>query len=731
AATGEYKLSAPPGTYTLRARAESWEHEDDFEWRPGRDAAQVSADGFALTGDRRQDLRLPLVPFPVRVLDPSGQPVAQAWIESASDGTADTTGQLFPGAATRGSFSSNRWTDSSGVATLQVLPGVPFTASVDPPGDRGLPAVAHISGTATGADVHLEDGATLQGRLRAPDSSPESANHGWLVPDSGPRRAITLGPDGAYAITAVPGRYRIELDTEDDFSRPSDDEASWSLVSSAFDLDDDTTFDLTIADRGATVRAVGEDGYDLIGDFDSRASGASIEDFELAPGFTASSTFSLFGPGSSNSLSLPVLAPSRATTSFETDIGGVGFDVSLPRLYVAPGEDTVVAVVAGAVRFLSRHPEGLLVTNHADGSATVTWNPPTDDGGSPVTGYLVSAVANEPGGKQTRTRTFVKAPATSGTFSGLTLGREYRFAVASITARGVGGEANTRWTLISASNPGPQDPMLPEPPAQDPPAAGNADTPQPARPGYWMLGANGQIHIFGEAAELGSPMGTLGAARAVDVEPTPTGAGYWILDDAGRVTAHGDALAGLGPVDRSRLASGEKPTSLSATPSGQGFWIFTTRGRALAFGDATFLGDVSAITLNGPVLDSVATPSGQGYFMVAADGGIFTFGDATFAGSMGGQKLNAPVQSLVPDGDGAGYWLVAADGGVFSFDAPFKGSLGSVRLNRPVTGMVRYGDGYLMVGEDGGIFNFSNLAFSGSLGADPPDHRIVSVAAIR
>jgi len=26
-------------------------------------------------------------------------------------------------------------------------------------------------------------------------------------------------------------------------------------------------------------------------------------------------------------------------------------------------------------------------------------------------------------------------------------------------------------------------------------------------------------------------------------------------------------------------------------------------------------------------------------------------------------------------------------------------------LNRPITGMVRYGNGYLMVGSDGGIFN--------------------------
>jgi hypothetical protein len=32
------------------------------------------------------------------------------------------------------------------------------------------------------------------------------------------------------------------------------------------------------------------------------------------------------------------------------------------------------------------------------------------------------------------------------------------------------------------------------------------------------------------------------------------------------------------------------------------------------------------------------------------------------------------------------------------------------------------------VGEDGGIFSFSDLAFVGSLGNDPPPERIVSVA---
>ena len=249
-----------------------------------------------------------------------------------------------------------------------------------------------------------------------------------------------------------------------------------------------------------------------------------------------------------------------------------------------------------------------------------------------------------------------------------------------------------------------------------------------ATAGYWMLGADGAIYPFGAAGSFGNPALPPGRS-AVDVEPTRTGRGYWVLDDRGAVTSYGDATA-FGDVSPAVLRPGELPTSLSATPSGQGYRVFTNRGRAVPFGDARFLGDVSALALNGPVLDSVTTPSGEGYYMVASDGGIFAFGDARFAGSMGGQRLNAPVRSLVPDGDGSGYWLVASDGGIFAFEAPFKGSMGSVPLARPVTGMVRYGDGYLMAGEDGGIFNFSGLAFAGSLGDRPPARPIVSVAAL-
>jgi hypothetical protein len=44
--------------------------------------------------------------------------------------------------------------------------------------------------------------------------------------------------------------------------------------------------------------------------------------------------------------------------------------------------------------------------------------------------------------------------------------------------------------------------------------------------------------------------------------------------------------------------------------------------------------------------------------------------------------------------------------------------------------MVPYGDGYLMVAEDGGVFDFSDRPFSGSLGDHPPAHPVISVGAL-
>ena len=73
--------------------------------------------------------------------------------------------------------------------------------------------------------------------------------------------------------------------------------------------------------------------------------------------------------------------------------------------------------------------------------------------------------------------------------------------------------------------------------------------------------------------------------------------------------------------------------------------------------------------------------------------------------------------------------MVAGDGGVFAFDAPFRGSLGSVVLNAPVVGAAAFDAGYLLVGADGGVFDFSNQRFSGSLADRVLSSPIVAIAS--
>jgi len=53
-----------------------------------------------------------------------------------------------------------------------------------------------------------------------------------------------------------------------------------------------------------------------------------------------------------------------------------------------------------------------------------------------------------------------------------------------------------------------------------------------------------------------------------------------------------------------------------------------------------------------------------------------------------------------------------------------------VTLNAAVNGMVAFGEGYLMVASDGGVFNFSNKIFHGSLGDMPPPNPIVAIAPL-
>jgi hypothetical protein len=96
-----------------------------------------------------------------------------------------------------------------------------------------------------------------------------------------------------------------------------------------------------------------------------------------------------------------------------------------------------------------------------------------------------------------------------------------------------------------------------------------------------------------------------------------------------------------------------------------------------------------------------------------------------------GAPLNKPVVGMAATPDGQGYWLVASDGGIFNYgDAAFFGSMGAMTLNKPIVGMAPTpdGKGYWLVASDGGIFNYGDAAFFGSAGAMTLNKPIVGMA---
>jgi uncharacterized membrane protein YgdD (TMEM256/DUF423 family) len=92
--------------------------------------------------------------------------------------------------------------------------------------------------------------------------------------------------------------------------------------------------------------------------------------------------------------------------------------------------------------------------------------------------------------------------------------------------------------------------------------------------------------------------------------------------------------------------------------------------------------------------------------------------------------LNAPiVGGPAPDPDGDGYRLVGADGGVFTFVAEFRGGEGDHHLNAPIVGIASSTDGYWMAAADGGVFTFGDAGFFGSAGDHHLNQLIVGLAA--
>ena len=75
--------------------------------------------------------------------------------------------------------------------------------------------------------------------------------------------------------------------------------------------------------------------------------------------------------------------------------------------------------------------------------------------------------------------------------------------------------------------------------------------------------------------------------------------------------------------------------------------------------------------------------------------------------------------SLAATPSGDGYWVLGADGGVFAFGrARYAGSLGGKRLNAAPVSITPTptGKGYWILAADGGVFSFGDAAFHGAAG---------------
>jgi hypothetical protein len=178
-----------------------------------------------------------------------------------------------------------------------------------------------------------------------------------------------------------------------------------------------------------------------------------------------------------------------------------------------------------------------------------------------------------------------------------------------------------------------------------------ASTPS-GRGGWILYGSTGKVVPFGDATSYGD--GTSVHHRSMTWPPfgsqidyfsgiasTPDGGGYWLVGIDGGVFAYGDAAfyGSMGGRTVNAPVAG-----IARTTDGHGYWLVGWDGGVYAFGDAPFSGSMGDTPLNALMIGIAGNPDGPGYWTVAQDGGVFAFGGAPFLGSMADH--DPPVQPV-------------------------------------------------------------------------------------
>ncbi len=231
------------------------------------------------------------------------------------------------------------------------------------------------------------------------------------------------------------------------------------------------------------------------------------------------------------------------------------------------------------------------------------------------------------------------------------------------------------------------------------------------------------VQAFG-TTQFGDLSGQQLNRSLVGMADTADGAGYWLVGRDGGIFSFGDAAF---HGSTGSLVLNQPIVGMAGDPATGGYWTVASDGGVFSF-DSPFFGSTGSLTLNEPIVGMAVTPDGGGYWLVASDGGIFSFGDAPFFGSTGSLNLNQPIVGMAATADGLGYWMVARDGGIFTFGgAAFFGSAQGAPIDQPITGMTATpdGGGYWLVARDGSIFHFGDAT---EIGAALGDQEVPAIA---
>lgn len=224
-------------------------------------------------------------------------------------------------------------------------------------------------------------------------------------------------------------------------------------------------------------------------------------------------------------------------------------------------------------------------------------------------------------------------------------------------------------------------------------------------------------YIDGKYRNLAAVQGRFPQAKVIPVTTTVTGTLAARVYDCERGDGNSAQAANWA---RWKIAVGQRPTiycSRIGTP-GYGFpdvqralTALHIPLNAVDYGIADYTGHPHLI-VNSAFTQYANPPSSGGNYDISLTNGVWPNAPEV-------SVLNKPAAQILATKSGKGYWIVAQDGGVFDYgDAPFHGSIPGLGITpaAPIVSMTPTLDegGYWLLGADGGVFCFGNAPFLGA-----------------